>query len=359
MADVAADLRAALLHALGPIDTNTLSDQVTDQQIVAAVGAETSSRLDKAVSDVDRCRLLGVRTVAYRLRGELSEAETDAKSALSFAENIGTDLLLSPMRARLAQVKRLKGEFDEADRLFALAEAGELPRRLIGRVRACAALSCIAQRRLTEALLHLERAIEYTSDETTTASMAMELELVYRLASDGFGPPPRAWEERAGYPAPRRFQDPRSGKWGFLDQNRRPTIPATFAEAGEFRGGIAAVRERAWGAIDTSGALTVPFLYDRMRTTLPDGRTVTGFVDGVAVVDRRGAKGVINRKGKIILPPHHRDIIVHPAGYAIDNGASTWGARDHGGDELVPPRFSKEEVLQRLDGFILVDEGPL
>ena len=359
MADVAADLRAALLHALGPIDVNTLSDQVIDHQIIAAIGAETSSRLDAVTSDIDRCRLLGVRTVAYRVRGEWVEAETDAKAALALAERIGTDLTLSPARARLAQVLRLRGEFGESDRLLALAEAGELPRRLVGRVRACAALSCIGQRRLTEALLHLERAMEYTLDETLTSSLAPVLELVYRLASDGFGPPPRAWEERAGHPAPRRFQDPRTGKWGYLDSQRRPVIPATFVDAGEFRSGIAAVRERGWGAIDTSGALAVPFLYDRLATPLPDGRVVVGFVDGVAVVDRRGAKGLVDRTGKIILPPHHRDIVVHPAGYAIDNGATTWGARDHNGDELVPARFSKAEVLGRLDTLIHIDDGPL
>ena len=327
--------------------------------MVGAVGAESSNRLDQASDDADRVRLLGVRTVAYRLRGELPEAQADAKNALELAEGIGTDLLLAPARARLAQVSRALGDFTEADRLFALAEAGELPRRLVGRVRACAALSCIAQRRLTEALLHLERAIEYTSDETTTASMAPALELVYRLAADGFGPPPRPWEERAGYPAPRRFQDPRSGKWGFLDAQRKPAIPATFADAGEFRGGVAAVRERAWGAIDTSGSLSVPFLYDGLATGLPDGRVITGFVDGVAVVDRRGAKGLINRTGKMLLPPHHRQIVVHPAGYAIDTGSDTWGARDRNGDEIIAARFGKEDVLQRLDGFVLIDDGPL
>ncbi|HZE41818.1 MAG TPA: WG repeat-containing protein [Stackebrandtia sp.] len=359
MADVAADLRAALHRALGPIDIDTLNPQVSDPQIMSAIANEASNRLDNTFDEADRARLLGVRSVAQRALGELSGAEADAKTALSNAERIGTDLLLAPARARLGQVMRNRGDYAQADKLYALAEAGELPRRFLGRVRACAALSCISQRRLTEALLHLERATEYTSDEATTASMAPALELVYRLAVEGFGPSPRSWAERADFPAPRLFQDPRSGGWGYLGPDKSVVIPAAFAEAGEFRGGIAAVRERAWGAINTAGEQVVPFLYDRVSTTMPDGRSVVGFVDGVAVVDRRGAKGLVNRTGKVILPPHHRDIVVHPAGYAIDHGSSTWSAVNHNGEEIVPARFRRADVLQRLDGMVNVDDGPL
>ena len=359
MADVAADLRAALLGAIGPVNVDTLSEVVTDQHYVDAVRGEAATRLNSADGDADRSRLLGVRAVAGRLLGDLDGAEVDARASLQHAETAATDLLLSPARARLANVLRMKGELAEADRLFALAEAGELPRRLIGRVRISTALSCIAQRRLTEALVHLERAMEHSNDPGVTDLMAPALDLVTRLAQEGFGPQPRSWSERAGHPAPRRFQDPRTGRWGFLDNNRKPTIPATFAEAGDFRGGIAAVRERAWGAIDTTGQLKVPFLYDKLSTALPDGRKVTGFVDGVAVVTRRGAKGLVNRNGKLILPPHYRDVIVHPAGFAVDTGGATWGARDHRGDELVPSRFDRTELLRRLDGMINLDEGPL
>lgn len=359
MADVAADLRAALLGAIGPINVDTLSERVNDPQYIAAVREEATTRLNTATTDFDRSRLLGVRAVSGRLLGDLGAAEHDARASLKHAESAGPDLLLSPARARLANVMRMTGDLTEADRLFALAEAGELPRRLIGRVRIGSALSCIAQRRLTEALLHLERAMDHLTDQSTMELMAPALDLVHRLASEGFGPTPRSWAERAAHPAPMRFQDPRTGRWGYRDTERNPTIPATFTEAGDFRGGIAAVRERAWGAIDTTGQLKVPFLYDKLSTPLPDGRKVIGFVDGVAVVSRRGAKGLVNRTGKLILPPHYRDIIVHPAGYAVDAGAATWGARDHAGDEMVPPRFDRNEVLRRMDGMVSPDEGPL
>lgn len=359
MADVAADLRAALLRALGPLDVDTLQLYVLDPATVTAIGDEATKRLHTVTDEADRCRLIGTRSVTHRVLGNLDGALTDAKAAVEIAERVGTELLLSPSRARLAQVMRIKGEFETADRLFALAEAGELPPRLIGRVRVWSAVSCVVQGRLTEALLHLERAIEYTSDEFTTAIADTTLELVYRLAGKGFGPSPRPWEERACYPAPRRFQDPRNGKWGFLDSDQRACVPATFIEAGEFRAGIAAVRERNWGAIDTNGAISVPFLYDEINTVLPDGRNIMGFVDGVAVVSRRGAKGIINRGGKVILPLHHRGIVVHPAGYAIDTGSATWGARDHKGDEIVAARYSRADVLRRLDTLVLVDDGPL
>ncbi|MGH8793737.1 MAG: WG repeat-containing protein [Stackebrandtia sp.] len=359
MADVAADLREALNRILGPWRAETLDLSVTDYGMLAAIRDEAAKRWETAANDGDRSRLAGVRSVVFRLAGDLESAETDAKATLAYAESVGTDLLLAPARARLGQVLRLRGEYEQADKLYALAEAGELPRGLIGRVRAVAALSCISQRRFTEALLHLERASEFSGDPSTTSLMAPALERVSAQAGEGFGPPPRKWEERAGYPAPRRFQDPRTGKWGFMNHDRKVIIPAAYAAAGEFRGGICAVKEQAWGAILSTGAQTVPFMYDRLNTSLPDGRSVVGFVDGVAVVDRRGAKGLINRTGKVILPPHHRDIVVHPAGYAVDHGSATWGAHSHHGEELVPARFDRDAVLRRLDTLVLVDEGPL
>lgn len=359
MADVAADLRAALSRALGPWRSETPDVSVTDPQMLSAIREEATNRLATADDDADRSRLTGVRSMTHRLADDLESAETDAKAALAYAENFGTDLLLAPARARLAQVLRLRGDYAQADKLFALAEAGELPRDLIGRVRACAALSCIAQQRFTEALVHLERAVDFASDATVDALVEPALDLVIAQAAEGFGPAPRKWEERADHPAPRRFQDPRTGKWGFMDVDRKPVIPATFTAAGEFRGGIAAVKENAWGAIDVSGSLTVPFLYDRLNTALPDERTVIGFVDNVAVVDRRDAKGLVNRTGKIILPPHYRDIVVHPAGYAVSRGSSTWGAHDHHGTEIVAARFDREAVMRRLDTLIFADTGPL
>ncbi|HIV56361.1 MAG TPA: WG repeat-containing protein [Candidatus Stackebrandtia faecavium] len=359
MADVAADLRAALLRALGPIDPNTLSPQILDHSIVPAIRTEATRRLDRVSDDADKSRLLGVRSVTNRTLRDLTDAESDAKQALDLATQVDTELLLSPARSRLAQAKRDQGDYAAADRLFAMAETGELPRRLIGQVRAGAALSCIAQKRLTEALQHLEHAIEHSNDDVTTETINRALGLVYQLAADGFGPSPRPWEERAEYPAPRRFQDPRNGKWGFLDSKKNPVIPPTFTDAGEFRGGTAAVKERSWGAVDTSGALTVPFLYDALSTTVPGGKSVTGFVDGVAAVKRRGSTGLINRNGKIIVPLHYREIIVHPAGYAVTTGSNTWGARDRTGDEILPPRFSRTDVLRRLDSQTQIDYGPL
>ncbi len=359
MADVAADLRAALLRALGPIDPDTLSPQVLDHSIVPAIRTEATRRLDGVSDDADRSRLLGVRSVTHRILSDIADAQADAEYAVELATQAGTELLISPARSRLAQAKRDQGDYAEADRLFALAEVGELPRRLIGQVRTGAALSCIAQKRLTEALQHLERAIEYSNDDVTTETIDRALGLVYRLAANGFGPSPRPWEERAEYPAPRRFQDPRNGKWGFLDSKKHPVIAPTFVDAGEFRGGMAAVKERGWGAINTSGALKVPFLYDSLSTTTPDGKSVAGFVDGVAAVKRRGSTGLVNRNGKIILPLHYRDLIVHPAGYAVTTGSNTWGAHDRAGDEILPSRFSRADVLRRLDALVHIDYGPL
>ncbi|CAM3397758.1 WG repeat-containing protein [Stackebrandtia soli] len=359
MADVAADLREAVRGVLGPLEVATLTQQVLDYGMLVAVRDETSRRLLEATTDTHKAQLLGVRSLTQRLLREFDPAESDAKQALEHAESVGVDTLEAPARVRLGQVYRMRGDHQDADRMFALAEMGELPKRLIGRVLAIAALSCIAQDRLTEALVHIERAIEYTADEFTTSVAEPALEIVYRRAPAGFGPASRSWDERAGFPFPRRFQDPHTGKWGFLDKDRTVVVPPKYDDVGDFRGGVAAVKTGGWGAIDTTGAQAVPFLYDRMRTPLPDGRSVTGFVNGMAVVDRRGTKGVVNRSGRLIVPPHHRDIVIHPSGFAVTRGGDQWGARDRSGDELLPPQYDRRTILRRLDALLEIDDGPL
>ena len=65
-----------------------------------------------------------------RILGDLRKALADAKMALAHAEATGELRRIAIAQARLAHVLQWRGDFAEADRLFALANSPELPDRL-------------------------------------------------------------------------------------------------------------------------------------------------------------------------------------------------------------------------------------
>ena len=357
-----AGLARALQRATMRFDPNTLREYVDDAESLWAVREEMTSRLPTLKADLDRARLLGLKVVASRLLGDFDTAITDGILALKIAERTGRDLIIAPARARLARVYAWKSEFDEADRLFALAEAGELPRPLVASVKLYAGLSCIAQGRLIEALIDLERALDNSGgdDEWLTSIATYALDAAHRRAGAyGFGPRPRSWAERAHHPAPRPYRDRDSGRYGFKDAEGKPVIQDAFEQVGDFRGGIATVRRGLWGAISREGQTVVPFLYDEMRTEMPDGRAIDGFVDGVLGIELRGHKGAVDRSGKLVVPPKYRQVLCHPGGFAVCTSFGQWGAIDRDGNEVLPERYRREQVLSRLESFVVVDNGPL
>ena len=71
-------------------------------------------------------------------------------------------------------------------------------------------------------------------------------------------------------------------------------------------------------------------------TALTDGRYVDGFTDeGLAIVDAGGRKGVVDRTGKVIVPPAHPALVIHPVAFLIGDGAGRWGALDRRGEPLI------------------------
>ncbi|NUQ89473.1 MAG: WG repeat-containing protein [Glycomyces artemisiae] len=359
MVDVAADLRAGLFRALGPLDRATMRHAIADTVALQQIREEATLRLARHAAEADQSRLLGVRAVILRVLGDFDGAEVDAAAAVKYAEAVGADLLLAPARARLAQILRVRGRYEEADQLFALAEAGELPRTLTGAVRAYAGLSCIAQGRITESLIHVQRASEQNPHGFVMQIVETALSLIEEHAAKyGFGAPPRGWAERAGYPAPERFQDPQTGRFGYLGHDGRPVVQAAFSQAGDFRGGGAAVCQADWGAIDRNGTVVVPMLYGSMETPTADGRTVTGFVNGVAVAGQRGRVIAVHKTGRVVVPPRYQRVEVHPAGFLVTDGYS-WGALGFDGNELLPVRGDRGESLRHLDAAVSIDDGPL
>ena len=122
-------------------------------------------------------------------------------------------------------------------------------------------------------------------------------------------------DPRAGYLGVGSFSDEIAwvsrdgqGGWFAIDKSNRVVIQSGFDDVRPFRRGMAIVRQRGkWGAVEKNGRLAVQFAFDGFVTGLADGRYVEGFTDeGLAVVEVSGRKGVIDRTGRVLVPPRIR-----------------------------------------------------
>lgn len=123
-------------------------------------------------------------------------------------------------------------------------------------------------------------------------------------------------------------------KWGFVDQNGNPVIPANFQLVRNFANHLAAAQQNSkWGFIDEKGRTVIPFNYDivfdftesvtavyknnkwfliNRQGTIVKSLNIDvfyGFKNGVANIVRQGRNGQMTTKGEIILlEPEKNDI---------------------------------------------------
>jgi hypothetical protein len=123
---------------------------------------------------------------------------------------------------------------------------------------------------------------------------------------------------------------------------------------------VAAVRRGGWGAVDKVGRVVVPFQFHGYATAMTDGRYLDGFTDeGLAIVDAGGRKGVVDRTGRMIVPPAHQHIVIHPVAFLISGPGGTWGALDRRGRPLIEPTLpSRLAVTEEIDR-LLADTKPV
>ena len=94
-----------------------------------------------------------------------------------------------------------------------------------------------------------------------------------------------------------------SGSWVAIDKTNRVVISRGSTTCGLSDAAWRAVRRGGWGAVDKTGRL-VPFRFHAFATALTDGRYIDGFTDeGLAIVEVNGRKGVVDRTGRVIVPP--------------------------------------------------------
>jgi len=416
----------------------TLRELVEDPDELRQIRDRLTEKLESARDDASRARLLSLRAVVSRILGDLGKALADAKLALAHAEATGQLRRIAIAQARLAHVLQWRGDFAEADRLFAEANSPELPDRLRATMHEHAGRSCYDQGRYIEACNHFEKALELrkVEDPDLIARTELALDAVFnKVAQNGWGPYPRdrdeilqihkppvptfsekvqrwgyadpngelaiapsyadvqpfrdgaAWVRRpetptwelidetgallidasAGYLAVSSFSDglawvsrDGTGGWIAIDKTNKVVIPTGFDDVRPFRRGVAAVRRGGWGAVDRTGKIFLPTKYTAFATALTDGRYVDGFTDeGLAIVDAGGRKGVVDKSGKVIVPPSHPAMVIHPVAFLIGDGAGRWGALDRRGEPLIDVVHpSRSDVIDEIDR-LLADTQPV
>ncbi|WP_344506243.1 WG repeat-containing protein [Dactylosporangium maewongense] len=422
-------------------DPDTLREQIEGDEVqeLTEIRDSLTAKLNRVEDNPTRARLLSLRAVVSRILNDLPKAFADGKLALAHAEATGELRRIAIAQARLAHVLQWREEFEEADRLFTLANSSELPDRLRATMHQHAGKCAYDQGRYMEACNHFERALDLRKEEDPEliAQTELALDAVFRrVAEKGWGPYPRsrddilqirkapapafdeqtqrwgyiepdgnfcigpgyldvqpfrdgvAWVQRqgsetweliddagklliepaAGYLGVGSFSDgvawvSRDGtnRWIAIDKTNAVLISTGYDDVRPFRRGVAAVRRgEHWGAVDSVGRVVVSFQYDGFATALLDGRYIDGFSDeGLAVVSLDGRKGVVDRSGRVLVPPIHHTLMIHPVAFLFADDSQRWGALDRRGRTVIEATFpSRTGVTDEIDR-LLADTRPV
>jgi hypothetical protein len=245
-------------------------------------------------------------------------------------------------------VLQWRGEYAEADRLYAEAGSPELPSRLRAEIHELAGRSAFDQGRYLEAMNHFETALDLRkgADPELVERIEAALDTITRktTADGGWGPYPRTSDEILGRTEPPRpLRDQQSGLWGFVG-----AVPPRYAQAQPFADGLAWVRRPespAWELIDLAGETVID--------ASAGYRAAERFAEGLAWVSRDEAGGwyAIDRQNRLIVPGGFDDAKAFHHGLALVKRGG-WGVIDRHGRMIVQPRFR---------GFVtpLVSGGPI
>jgi tetratricopeptide (TPR) repeat protein len=323
-------------------DPDTLREVVEGAKVdeLTEVRRLLTAKLDALADNGPRARLLSLRAVVSRILGDLDKALSDGKLALAHAEATGELRRIAIAQARLAHVLQCRGEFDEADRLFTLANSTELPDRLRATMHHQAGKCAYDQGRFIEACNHFEKALELRDEEDPDLIEQTELALdaVLRgVAEKGFGPYPRSRDELLQIPKPLTATlDDHTRRWGFTDDLGVFRIAPRFTDVQPFRDGVAWVQRpgsRNWELVNDVGDL----LIDHTSRYLGVG----SFSDGIAWASRDGTTGwiAIDKTNKVLIESGFDDVRPFRRGLAPVRRDGRWGAVDSTGRLIVPPRY--------------------
>ncbi|WP_435819141.1 WG repeat-containing protein [Micromonospora ureilytica] len=335
------------------LDPVTLREELTEPDDLRAIRRRLTEKLGSAVDNRARARLLSLRAVASRILGDLDDALADGRLALTYAEATGELRRTALAQARLAHVLRWRGDFPEADQLFAQANSIELPDRLRAALHEHAGRSCYDQGRLMEACEHFEKALDLrgAADAELLDRVRVALDAVtVRAEADGFGPYRRGRDEVLDRDRP-PLPDRDGPLWGYTSHDGDVVIPARYAEAQPFHDGLAWVRRPdtdRWSLINLLGTTVIP----------PSFRAARPFSDGLAWVVGENGWTAIDATGAVQVAPNFAEVRPFRRGLAAVRREG-WGAVDRTGRIVVPTRYHSfvTELAdgRQIDGF--TDEG--
>ncbi|GIJ50502.1 hypothetical protein Val02_73880 [Virgisporangium aliadipatigenens] len=343
-------------------DPDTLRELVDEREAVTlmAIGRALTARIDERHNDADRARLFSLRAAVSRVLGDLPRALADGRRALAHAEATGELRRIAIVQARLAHVLQWAGEFAEADRLFTLANSGELPDRLRASMHQHIGKCAYDQGRYMEACNHFERALDLrrAEDPEMIAQTELALDAVFRrVAERGWGPYPRTPEEllqlrRPPVPA---FSEEKE-LWGYTGPDGQFLIAPRYNDVQPFRDGVAWVQlpgALTWALIDLDGQMLIQPASGWLG--------VSSFADGLAWVARNGTSNwlAIDKTGAVMIQPYYDDVRPFRRGLAAVSKEGRWGAVNAAGDEVVPLAYEGFATAladgRYIDGFN--DEG--
>lgn len=123
----------------------------------------------------------------------------------------------------------------------------------------------------------------------------------------------------------------RGGKWGVLDRQGRVLIVPQFDFIGDFRDGMARIKEGdKYGYIDKDGRLAIP---------LQDGHT-WGFAEGFTAVRIDGKYGYMDKTGQLVINPQYEKVALFSEGLAAVKVGGKWGYIDKTGTMVIAPQFT-------------------
>lgn len=119
--------------------------------------------------------------------------------------------------------------------------------------------------------------------------------------------------------------------WGFLGKNGVSEILPQYNAVSYFSEGLCAVMNSnaAWGYINRNAEQVVEFLYDNAHP----------FTNGMAKIMLRGRWGVIDRKGRSVVPPRYNDIDPDGDQFLVKKG-KLWGWIDKNEKEVIPVQYT-------------------
>jgi tetratricopeptide (TPR) repeat protein len=359
-APAGADPEQRLAAWVWSFDPDTLRERADDEEGLQEIREALTGKLNAHTDNPTRARLLSLRAVVSRILGDLQKALADGKLALAHAEATGELRRIAIAQARLAHVLQWREEFEESDRLFALANSTELPDRLRATMHQHAGKSAYDQGRYIEACNHFEKALELrkAEDPEMIASTELALDAVFgKVAKNGWGPYPRSREQILQLrKPPTPALEENTGRWGFTDADGETCVPPRYSDVQPFRDGVAWVqrpRQEAWELIDETGHTLIPAETGYLG--------VSSFSDGLAWVSRDGSARwiAIDKNNAVSISTGFDDVRPFRRGMAAVRRGGRWGAVDGIGRVVVPFGYDSFATAlsdgRYIDGFS--DEG--